>query len=43
VPKQIILSFIVPRGLYIRKKEKNGAMMLKTPVLYKNCTVEELG
>lgn len=26
---------------YILRKEKNGAMMLKTPVLYKNCTVEE--
>lgn len=27
---------------YILRKEKNSAMMLKTPVLYKNCTVEEL-
>lgn len=27
---------------YILRKEKNGAMMLKTPVLYKNCTAEEL-
>lgn len=26
---------------YILRKEKNSAMMLKTPVLYKNCTVEE--
>lgn len=27
---------------YILRKEKSGAMMLKTPVLYKNCTVEDL-
>ncbi len=27
---------------YILRKEKNGTMMLKTPVLYKNTTVEEL-
>ena len=27
---------------YILRKEKSGAMMLKTPVLYKNRTAEEL-